>query len=262
MKILVTGSNSKIGTHLTKKLHASGNEIIAFGGKSSKIWKLGEGIPENSQADVLIHLAHDRNFSVEDNVNANQEICSSFAGPKIFLSSLSAHRQSESKYGISKFESERVFLNYNSSILRAGIVYGKDVGGIFEKLNKIVKFFPVIPLPYRGNDLFYTSQIDDLVDEIIQQIYYPSQKIVFAANSYPISFYNLIHKISEFNNLSRFLLPLPRQPLDFFLKYLLKLIRNIAFADSVLSLTTSVDYTELSLLGPPLTDFREFELKH
>jgi nucleoside-diphosphate-sugar epimerase len=261
MKILVTGSNSKIGAHLIKKLRASGNEIIEFDGKGSKIWKLGEGIPKNSQADVLIHLAHDRNFSVEENVNANQEICSSFAGSKIFLSSLSAHRQSESKYGKSKFESESVFLYYNSSVLRAGIVYGKDVDGIMEKISKILRFFPVIPLPYGGNNLFYTSQIDDLVDEIIWQIYHPSQKIIFAANSYPISFYNLIHKISEFNHFSRFLVPLPRQPIDFFLKYLLKFIRNTSFADTILSLKTSVDYTELSLLRQPLTEFREFELK-
>lgn len=261
MKILITGSNSKIGTQLTKKLQKSGYKIIAFEGKGSQIWKLGERIPENFQADVLIHLAHDRNFSVKQNVNASQEICSSFSGHKIFLSSLSAHKQSDSKYGVSKFESEKIFLRNNSSVLRAGIVYGEDVGGIFEKLNKLVRFLPVIPVPYRGNNLFYTSHIDDLIDEIVQQVIYPRHKIILAANSYPLSFYHLIDKISKFNNLSRVLLPSPKQPLDFFFKNLVKLFPNIALADSMLSLSKSVNYTELSILGQPSTQFREFSLK-
>jgi nucleoside-diphosphate-sugar epimerase len=260
VKILVTGSTSKIGIKLIEKLQKSGYEILHFEGKASHVWKLGERIPNQAEADVLIHLAHDRKFSIKENIFANQEICSSFAGPKIFLSSLSAHKLSISKYGISKFECENIFLNSNSSVLRAGVVYGSDVGGIFETLNKMVKLFPIIPLPYKGINLLYTSHIDDLINEIIQLIAYPQNKVTLATNMYPISFYNLVEKISELNNLSRILVPIHGQPIEFFLQNSAKIFPSIAFIDSLLSLSKSVPYSELSILRQPLTPFREFLL--
>lgn len=260
MRILVTGSTSKIGIKLINSLENRGNDVLAFEGKSSRIWKLGERIPQNLKADALIHLAHDRTFSIEENLVATQEICSSFQGLKIFLSSLSAHGQSRSKYGISKFESEKFFLNSNSVVLRAGIIYGKDVGGIFEKLSKLTKIFPIVPVPYRGNALLHTSHIDDLIDEITQQILFPQSKITLAANMYPISFYHLLQEILEFNNSSKFLFPLPRQPFDLLLRSIEKFFPKMTFVDSLLSLSKSVSNSELSSLNQPLASFRDFLL--
>lgn len=262
LRILVTGSTSSIGLHLVNKLKQCGFEVILFGGKHSNMWRLGEKIPSNISADFLIHLAHDRTLSVDETIASTQAICSSFNGPKVYLSSLSAHERSNSKYGKSKYESEKVFLNSGSSILRAGVVYGADVTGIFGKLNKLVKLLYILPIPYRGVTLLYTTHIDDLVDEVIQQINRPKNKIVFAANSFPLSFYELISKIIDNAGSYRVKVLLPKQPFEILIKILSKLLPNFTLLDSLMSLSKSCSNEELSKLEHPYTQFRAFNLKY
>jgi nucleoside-diphosphate-sugar epimerase len=262
LKILVTGGTSSIGLHLVSKLKESGFEVIVFGGRHSSTWTLGEKIPSSTSADILIHLAHDRAFSVNATVTSTKAICSSFKGPKVYLSSLSAHEKSISKYGISKFESERIFLNSGSTILRAGVVYGPGVTGIFGMLNKLVKLLYIIPIPYRGVALLYTTHIDDLVNEILQQINQPKNRIIFAAHTFPLSFYELISRIIENIGTYRVKLSLQKQPFELFVKSLLKLFPNFTLLDSFLSLSKSCSNEELSKLEHSYTQFRAFDLKY
>lgn len=109
MKIAITGSTSEIGKLLTERLNAIGHLAVALGGRDSTLWSLGERFPQDIDVDVLIHLAHDRSYSISDNISAAKELCASFKGKKIFLSSFSAHSNSQSRYGKSKYEIEKNF---------------------------------------------------------------------------------------------------------------------------------------------------------
>ena len=68
MNIIVTGSNSTIGINLISKLIRLGHEIIKLGDRSTDKWRLGDFIPSQKNTDVLIHLAHDRNFNLNQNI--------------------------------------------------------------------------------------------------------------------------------------------------------------------------------------------------
>lgn len=259
MKIAVTGSTSLIGARLIQKLEIDGYQVIPLGGKSSNLWRLGEEFPNNVDADVLVHLAHNRSFTLEQNVKSAEVLCKSFQGVKIFLSSLSAHSNSKSKYGKSKLAIERVFSDSGGVALRAGIVYGGEASGILEKVEGLVRRFPVSPVPYSGLPLLFTTHLDDLLDEIVSLFTAELRVVVFAAHEKPTTLLELSRKIARKHNLERLFVPLPCQPLDYFLRLLPRLLPNFSLADSLLSLSSQPSPRELSQLKVPKTAFRNFD---
>jgi hypothetical protein len=68
MKFAITGSTSAIGCKLVQELRLGGFEVIPFGGRSSEIWRIGSLFPSKVNADVLVHLAHDRNLTFDKNL--------------------------------------------------------------------------------------------------------------------------------------------------------------------------------------------------
>ena len=261
MRIAITGSTSSIGVRLAERLKENGYVTFALGGRESKIWQLGAVFPQNLEVDILIHLAHDRRLSLAQNIAAARILCDSFSGEKIFLSSFSAHSNSPSKYGKSKFEIEKIFAENKGRSVRAGIVYGEKVGGIFAQLETLLGMSRITLVPYRGLPTLLTTHIDDLISEIISMLVQTSPNTVFAANSYPISLNELLSKISFNKGLKQYFVSLPRQPLDALLRALVQIAPNIPIADSLLSLSRTVGNEELSNLQLPQTKFRAFNLE-
>jgi nucleoside-diphosphate-sugar epimerase len=260
MRVAVTGSTSVIGQRLVAKLSEAGHTPIPFGGSESDIWRIGKACPIGLDLDALVHLAHDRSFSVKENVDAARVLCGSFKGRKIFLSSFSAHSKSISKYGQSKYAIESIFNTSNGSSLRAGVVYGGKAGGIFAQIEFLIKKLPLIPLPYRGSSLLFTTHIDDLVSEIIVNLDQNQGLTTFAANSTPITLENLSFQIQKALDLRKSTISISRQPLDILLKLLVRLLPNFTMADSLLSLSREANYEEISKLKIPHSNFREFKL--
>jgi nucleoside-diphosphate-sugar epimerase len=261
MKVIVTGSTSTIGFHITKLLNESGFEVIPIGGSDSKIWKLGESFPLSFKADALIHLAHDRKMNLEENIKAVDSLVNSFTGYKLMLSSLSAHSQSKSIYGQSKFLAEKLFVDSNGVCLRAGIVFGSQIGGIYATLNNLVEKLPIIPVPFSGEPRLFMSDINDLCDEIRQTLIQRPQGIVFAANPWPISLRSVVTEIQTKNlkNSSK---------RKFFISKLLTwvglktgelIVPGNRFIDSLKSLEVEVTSNELSKLIPSLIKFRKYD---
>ncbi len=260
MRIALTGSTSGIGLFLREKLAIQGIEVIELGRHQSNFWQLGDRIPQLENVDALIHLAHDRQRTLKQNIQDARVICESFSGRKIFLSSFSAHSGSKSKYGRSKFEMERVFSEFGGVSIRAGIVYGGDVGGIYKQLNDLILSLPLIPVPYAGNSLLFTSHIDDLVKEIISSLTSYSEKPIFGAHPNPISLFELMRKLSGALEVKRYFLSIPPPFLSLTLPALIALFPNISSFDSLLSLSNQPSFSEVSQLEIPRNVFRKFEL--
>jgi len=260
MRIGVTGSTSVIGQRLIAKLSKIGHTPVPFGGSQSDIWQIGEKCPSEMDLDVLVHLAHDRSLTIEENIDATDILCKSFEGRKVFLSSFSAHSKSISKYGQSKFAMENIFNNTNGCSLRAGVVYGDKVEGIFAQIELLIRKLPLIPLPYRGSSLLFTTHIDDLISEILLLLNQSESVTTFAANHIPTSLHNLSFQIQKNLGVKRPTVRIPRQPLDFLLRTLVRGLPNFAMADSLLSLSREASYEEISKLRIPSSSFREFKI--
>ena len=262
MRVAVTGSTSVIGQRLLTKLYEAGHTPVPFGGSQSNIWRIGQKCPSDLNLDALVHLAHDRSMSVKDNIESAKVLCDSFVGPKIFFSSFSAHSKSVSKYGQSKYAMESIFNNSNGSSLRAGVVYGEKVEGIFAQIELLINKLPIIPLPYRGASLLFTTHIDDLIAEIVSKLDNCESLTTFAAHPMPISFSNLSFQIQKKLGLKKRTINVWRQPLDIFMKSLLRFVPNFSMADSLLSLSSEASYEEVSKLKIPHSNFREFKLSN
>ena len=260
MKIAITGSTSEIGKLLTERLNAIGHLTVALGGRDSTLWSLGERFPQDIDVDVLIHLAHDRSYSISDNISSAKELCASFKGKKIFLSSFSAHSNSQSRYGKSKYEIEKIFAGFNGSSLRAGVVYGGNGGGIFSQLETLLRSSILIPIPYRGFPLLFTTHVDDLISEIVIMLDEVDSSTVFGANTHPISLREVLLQISTTVRVKQYFIPLPRQPFDTILRIANRIMPNFPLADSLLSLSNHPSNEELSKLQLSNTMFRPFKL--
>ena len=259
MRVAVTGSTSVIGQRLIAKLSEAGHTPVPFGGSQSHVWRIGQKCPTALKFDALVHLAHDRSLSVKENIEATEVLCDSFIGRKIFLSSFSAHSNSVSKYGQSKYAMESIFNNSNGSSLRAGVVYGERVEGIFAQIEHLTSKLPLIPLPYRGSSLLFTTHIDDLITEIVSELDCGENLTTFAAHPMPISFNNLASQIQKELGINKKIINVWRQPLDILMKCLVRLVPNFPLADSLLSLSREASYEEISKLKIPHLNFREFK---
>jgi nucleoside-diphosphate-sugar epimerase len=260
MRIAITGSTSSIGNHLVNRLTLAGYDVIPLGGRSSDLWKLGMKFPEFLEADFLLHLAHDRTLTLKENVNATDLLVSSFQGGKIFLSSLSAHTSAKSIYGKSKYESEKLFLAHGGKVIRAGLVFGPNVGGMYLTLKKMTRAFPIIPVPYSGAPRLYMTHIDDLCDELIDLISRAERGVVLGAHCWPITLSDFIRRVRKQTSTHSFivLVPIPRSILEIIRKILSPLKLRISLLDSLASLSTQINSEEFSNLVPPSKDFRIF----
>jgi nucleoside-diphosphate-sugar epimerase len=259
MKIVVSGSTSGIGRYMVKELARVGYEVIELGGRDSNSWKLGEPFPLKISADILLHLAHDRQLTVKQNIEAAEKLVSTFTGYKILLSSLSAHENSKSVYGRSKYAIEEIFLRNNGSALRAGIVFGQDVLGIYTVLTKILKKIKFIILPFAGNPRFFMTDVRDLAKEIQETIKYRPNDVVFAAHYWPKSMKELLIRISEIENIniSKKIIRIPAFLTNGTILILRPLAKKFSFIDSLTSLQKGISNTEIVSLRQPISNFRD-----
>jgi nucleoside-diphosphate-sugar epimerase len=263
VNILITGSTSSIGANLVQKLELLNYKVLPLGGRNSKIWTLGSDLPGFGSKDVLIHLAHDRNSPLSKNINDIETICKSFDGKKIFLSSMSAHSKTSSLYGRSKFEAEKIFAAHGGASLRAGVVYGGNSGGIYARLEAILRKSYFVPMPYRGATSLFTSHIDDLVNEIIDLVdlfEFSYQEAIFAANRKAVSLEKIITQISKHAGLNNKFIGLPNQPFEVLRRAASIMIPRNSILDSLNSISIEASKEELSRLFPAKTIFREFNL--
>jgi nucleoside-diphosphate-sugar epimerase len=259
MKILVTGGSSAIGKNLIRKLVALDYSVINMSDTSKFQWRLGDNLPKFDDLDYLVHLAHDRSNDVQSNLLAAKKICESYSGKKIFLSSLSAHSKSRSTYGRSKYGQEEIFLDNNGVVLRAGIVFGSQMSGIYQKLSIFLSKFHYFPVPYRGNPTFYMTNVDDLITEILSQASCFPGRPVFCANSSPLTLRKILEYMSQIEETHNTFLELPIQPFDYFVKNFASLFSKSQTLDSLLSISPEVSNFEISQLLKPINHFRTFQ---
>jgi NADH dehydrogenase len=80
----------------------------------------------------------------------------------VFLSTLSAHDEARSHYGITKLRMEPLFDPGRDTVLRLGLVLGRS-GGLFGSIVDTLKSAKVVPLPDGGRQPVQIIAMDDLV---------------------------------------------------------------------------------------------------
>lgn len=258
MIIAINGSTSAIGKQLKQRLESAGFSVIPLGGRNSDIWRLGEIFPAQIHADVLVHLAHDRELSLDENKYAFDVLVQSFKGYQILLSTLSSHSKTKSIYGQSKRYAEQLILGNDGGCIRAGIVFGPNSEGFFKMIQGIVSQVPVIPLPYSGHSRLFFTHIDDLCSEILDLIQNQKKGLIFGANYWPLTLKAMLRKIAIANGRKTFFIGINSIVTRILLRLTMLLRIKASLIDSLKSLDCEITNSEIRSLIVPKTKFRAF----
>jgi nucleoside-diphosphate-sugar epimerase len=183
--IAITGANGFIGQYLVefftkkgwivRKINKSDFNLKQCApnnrdnNESAIEYTLKSTLPLLEGVDVLIHCAYQKHSSkVPDSRKINYfgtkkllELAHQASVKSIvYLSSMSAHKDALSEYGISKFENESLFDLKKDIVLRPGLVLGN--GGLYFELRNFIRRHKIIPIV--GGELpIQTIQVAELV---------------------------------------------------------------------------------------------------
>jgi len=224
----ITGSNGYVGGCVKKHFAAHGWEILELTrrpGPDSRAVKfqLGAEIPPSSLAgvEVLVHCAYDFKplhwdeivaVNVEGAKKLFQAARAAGVNKIICISSISAYAGCRSLYGQAKLEIEKIALEHGAQVIRPGLVYGGDTGGMFGKLAAQVRQSSVIPLIGDGSQIQFLVHNDDLcafIERFAKSELKISPKIFTAAHAQPWPFKQLLLEIARALGKKPKFIPLP-----------------------------------------------------
>lgn len=273
----ITGANGYLGSSIKNYLVQNSFKVIEYNHslkkKDANVFQLtlNETIdPEIFKGvDILIHCAYDFKLAKwEDIYNINvlgsekifSDAKSSGIKKIIYISSMSAFEDCKSKYGKAKLMTEKSAIEQGCIVIRPGLIYGKNAGGMMGALNKILSI-PIIPLMGMGKQKLYLIHQNDL-NEYILYLSFSEEKygkpIVAAYNKYK-TFKEILKILALVKNKRRIFFPFPWQIFWFMLKFSEMLKIKIGFrSDSLISLVNQDPNPNFDTINKSKINLREF----
>jgi nucleoside-diphosphate-sugar epimerase len=223
--------------------------------------------------DVLIHCAYDfgawgwkeiHSVNVEGTGRLFESASSSGVKRFVLISSISAFEGCRSLYGRGKLEAEVIAAAYGAVIIRPGLVFGPNPGGMMQALDRLAAFPFAVPMVGSGDAIQYVAHESDLVRLISAVIEHPSDAGVIpisAAHPGGISLREIMTAICLSRGRQPRFLTIPAE----FIAGALSMAETMGFRgkfrrDSLVSLlhqNVCVDFSGIGSLG---VSFRPFSL--
>jgi len=179
MNFLITGSSSILTQEIARMILLNGHGVTLVGRSTTPSFNLEnpeEGLKQHlNNNEYLIHFAH--SFKAQSKYDINEEAaeriieCCQGTGIKkiIYISSDSASITSQSRYGQSKFRTERVFLKSDKSlVLRLGIILDDSVPSPFKFVKKVVYITRILAFPSPSIALFRITSVRQVTGVILR----------------------------------------------------------------------------------------------
>lgn len=211
----MSGASGFVGRAACRRLQSEGWKVVALvrrkesapDGCDTRIFTLGElPTPELlTDVDVLVHAAYD--FSARSwadifriNVVGSEYLfdAATRAGVKrqIFISSMAAFEGCRSKHGLNKLAAENAAQIRGGCVIRPGLIYGEENGGLAAKIATVSKALPIIPMIGNGRFPLYTCHIEDLCALIthLAGAERSPNGVLVAANCSPVTLRGLVEQ--------------------------------------------------------------------
>jgi len=175
---VVTGAHGFVGSRLKGQLERAGWRVTAWTrqpepGTGEVAFRLGQEVDPSlfKGAQALVHCAYDfepRRWEeiAAINVNGSQKLLAAAraAGVRqvVFISSLSAFAGCRSLYGRAKMEIEGFARSTGAFVIRPGLVYSDNPGGMFGRLVQQVRGARFVPIIWGGRQVQYLLHDEDL----------------------------------------------------------------------------------------------------
>ena len=174
----VTGANGFVGGCLKRRLQREGWRVISWTrqpkpGTDAVAFRLGQEVDPGLLKGVraLVHCAYDftplhQADIASINVAGAEKLLQAAhkAGVEriVVISSLSAFAGCRSLYGKAKLEIESQARSVGAFVIRPGLVYGNESGGMFGRLARQVRTSRLLPILWGGNQAQYLVHEEDL----------------------------------------------------------------------------------------------------
>jgi nucleoside-diphosphate-sugar epimerase len=283
MKIAVTGSNGFLGQCIMNKLQLRGHDTVPI----CRNQKSGAGLNFSLATDSLkseafhqlgieglIHCAWDFSANTQEksfdiNVDGTKKLVDAalLGGVKrfVFISSMSAFDGCQSIYGRSKLAAEKIFQPIGGTVIRPGLIWSDNPGGLVGTLKKLAQTFSVLPLIGDGHKPLHLVHEDDLTELIALVINYPSPinlEYITSAAKKEVTFRDILKQLARESKKDPFFIPIPWQIIFLSLRAaeILRLKLPLR-SDSVIGLIKSnqnIIFQDEELLKYGFAGFRDF----
>jgi nucleoside-diphosphate-sugar epimerase len=175
---ILTGARGFVGSRLKGHLERAGWQVTAWTrlpepGTGAVAFHLGQEVDPSlfKGAQALVHCAYDFEPRLWEeiaaiNVNGSQKllVAARAAGVRqvVFISSLSAFTGCRSLYGRAKVEIEGFARSSGAFVIRPGLVYSDNPGGMFGRLVCQVRNARFVPIIWGGRQMQYLLHDEDL----------------------------------------------------------------------------------------------------
>jgi nucleoside-diphosphate-sugar epimerase len=225
----VTGATGYVGGCVVRFFRSHGWQVLALGRNlpnegDSVCYRLDAEVPLKALAgiDALIHCAYDfharrasaaQAMNVQGSVRLLKAACEMGIGKVIFISSMAAYEGCKSQYGTAKRAVEREVSDSNTIVVRPGMIYGKDAGGLFAALRRAISALPIVPLIGDGRYPLFTAHENDvcelLFDLATDRARSQTRQPIVAAAPETVEFRQLLKDLALAAGRHPLLLPLP-----------------------------------------------------
>ena len=222
--------------------------------------------------NVLIHCAYDfrpLHWKRINEVNVKGSVqlfdAANKAGVKkiIFISTMSAFTGCKSIYGKAKLEIETEALKIGATVIRPGLVFGNDAGGLIAALCQMVCAAKFIPLIGRGNQVLHLVHEQDLcrlVYKIVQNEGAVFSKPIVAASEKGKTLKQILSVLTDIQKKKVVFIPIPWVLVWSGLKLVEIVGLRVAFrSDSLISLLNQEQNPDFGLTRRTGIAFREFD---
>lgn len=279
-KCAVTGAGGYVGSRIATHMRSHGWDVLELtrsrgaGNQTGTVsYSLENDIlPDVLQGvEVLIHCAYDfQPVAQKDiwriNVEGTTRLIDAArrAGVEriVCVSTISAYGGCRSLYGKAKLAIEDETLKAGGIVVRPGLVYGREAGGMLGSLNRIMASAKVVPLIGNGSWMMYLAFEDDLCDlihRLCDMNGAQKPRLITAASSRGKPFRELLSELARAHGNSPVFITVPWRIAWLGLRLLETLGIRVGFrSDSVLSLVypdPQPSFRELQEFGMTFRDF-------
>lgn len=280
-KCIISGTSGFLGSQIKSHFLKNNWEVfelkhIARNGKQDNHiipYSLEEDIDSKSLSgkDALIHCAYDFkpskwnnifDINVTGSINLLKAAKSAEIKTIVFISSIAAFDGCKSMYGKAKLEVEKEALKLGAIVIRPGLVYGQNPGGMFGALDKATSLLPIIPIIGNGNNPMFLIHIEDLcklVYKLTSEEVKDTSNPLIAAHKKSKSFKDILNIMLSSKNKKAIFIPIPYNLVFVMLKAAEYLGMKIRFrSDSLISMVNynpNPDFNSEILNNVPIREF-------
>lgn len=224
----ITGSNGYVGGCIKRTFAARDWEIFELtrrprANSRAIQFQLGDDVSPQLLAGVaaLVHCAYDFGplrweeiaaVNVEGSRKILEAARAAGVGKMVFISSISAFDGCRSLYGRAKLEVEKIALANGALVVRPGLVYGRNAGGMFGRLAQNIRKSALVPLIGGNAQIQYLVHDEDLsafIEKYASGEIETGPQILTAASERPWTFKQMILEIARASGRKPKFIPLP-----------------------------------------------------